>query len=82
MIWQIVKKQVLMLWRNPQQLLLLIGLPIILIAILGTALSSMMDGQSPEIQVKIALIEHSDEKAASRTFYQGSRKDGNPRRRD
>ena len=43
MIWQIVKKQGLLLWRNPGQLLLLIGLPIILIAILGTALSSMMD---------------------------------------
>ena len=45
-----------------QQLLLLIGLPIILIAILGTALSSMMDGQDPEIEVKVAFIEHEDEK--------------------
>ena len=62
MIWQIVKKQGLLLWRNPQQLLLLIGLPIILIAILGTALSSMMDGQDPDIQVKVAFIEHEDEK--------------------
>ena len=62
MIWQIVKKQGLLLWRNPQQLLLLIGLPIILIAILGTALSSMMDSSDPEIQVKVAFIEHEDEK--------------------
>ena len=57
-----VKKQGLLLWRNPQQLLLLIGLPIILIAILGTALSSMMDSSDPEIQVKVAFIEHEDEK--------------------
>jgi len=56
MIWQIVKKQLLLLWRNPQQLLLLIGLPIILIAILGTALGSIMDGQSPEIQVNLIMI--------------------------
>ena len=28
MIWQIVKKQGLLLWRNPGQLLLLIGLPV------------------------------------------------------
>ncbi len=62
MIWQIVKKQGLLLWRNPGQLLLLIGLPIILIAILGTALSSMMEGQDPEIEVKVAFIEHEDEK--------------------
>ena len=62
MIWQMVKKQGLLLWRNPQQLLLLIGLPIILIAILGTALSSMMDSSDPEIQVKVAFIEHEDEK--------------------
>ena len=68
MIWQIVKKQLLILWRNPQQLLLLIGLPIILIAILGTALGSIMDGQSPEIQVKIAMIEHVDEKQQIEQF--------------
>ena len=47
MIWQIVKKQGLLLWRNPGQLLLLVGLPVILIAILGTALSSMMEGRGP-----------------------------------
>ena len=62
MIWQIVKKQGLLLWRNPGQLLLLICLPVILIAILGTALSSMMEGQDPEIGVKVAFIEHEDEK--------------------
>jgi ABC-2 type transport system permease protein len=62
MIWQIVKKQGLLLWRNPGQLLLLVGLPVILIAILGTALSSMMEGQDPEIKVKVAFIEHEGEK--------------------
>lgn len=61
MIWQIVKKQGLLLLRNPQQLLLLIGLPIILIAILGTALSGMMEGSAPDIDVKVGLIEHEDE---------------------
>ena len=67
-IWQIVKKQGLLLWRNPQQLLLLIGLPLLLIAILGTALSSMMDGQDPEIEVKVAFIEHEDEKEQVERF--------------
>ena len=78
MIWQIVKKQGLLLWRNPQQLLLLIGLPIILIAILGTALSSMMDGQDPDIQVKVAFIEHEDEKTQVDRFMRDLDKMGWP----
>ncbi len=78
MIWQIVKKQGLLLWRNPQQLLLLIGLPIILIAILGTALSSMMDGQDPEIEVKVAFIEHEDEKEQVDRFLKKLEKTGIP----
>ncbi len=68
MIWQIVKKQALLFWRNPQQLLLLIGLPIILIAILGTALSSIMDGQSPQVEAKIAFVEHGGEKEQIQQF--------------
>ena len=78
MIWQIVKKQLLILWRNPQQLLLLIGLPIILIAILGTALGSIMDGQSPEIGVKVGMIEHADEKQQVEQFIKDLDKTGIP----
>ncbi|OZU87841.1 hypothetical protein CIL03_14135 [Virgibacillus indicus] len=61
MIGQIIKKQLLLLWRNPMQLVLLAGLPIILIAILGTALSGMMEGGSPNINMKIGFINHGDE---------------------
>ncbi|WP_170875191.1 ABC transporter permease [Virgibacillus pantothenticus] len=61
MIRQIIKKQFLLLWRNPVQLLLLIALPIILIFILGCALSSFMNGDTPEIEAKIAIIEHRSE---------------------
>ena len=78
MIWQIVKKQLLIIWRNPQQLLLLIGLPIILIAILGTALGSIMDGQSPEIGVKVGMIEHADEKQQVEQFIKDLDKTGIP----
>jgi ABC-2 type transport system permease protein len=78
MIWQIVKKQLLIIWRNPQQLLLLIGLPLILIAILGTALGSIMDGQSPEIRVKIAMIEHVDEEQQIAQFIKDLGKTGIP----
>ncbi|MDO6450318.1 ABC transporter permease [Oceanobacillus profundus] len=62
MISQIVKKQALLLWRNPVQILLLVGLPIILIAILSTALGSMMmSGGASNINMKIAFVEHGDE---------------------
>lgn len=61
MIWQIIKKQGLMLFRNPVQLLLLVGLPVILIAILGTALGGTMNGESSPIDVKIAFVDHGNE---------------------
>lgn len=70
MIWQIVKKQGLVLLRNPQQLLLLIGLPIILISILGAALGNLMEGTTPDIQIKVGMIENGDEEAQIERFIQ------------
>ncbi|WP_249870595.1 ABC transporter permease [Oceanobacillus saliphilus] len=61
MIGQIVKKQLLILLRNPVQILLLVGLPIILIAILSMALGGTMSGEAPKINLKIAFLEHGDE---------------------
>ncbi|MUK88817.1 ABC transporter permease [Ornithinibacillus sp. L9] len=71
MTWNIIKKQGLQLLRNPQQLLLLIGLPIILITILGTALSSWMNGENPDIRAKVAFVEHSNEKEQVEQFIDG-----------
>ena len=79
MIWQIVKKQMLMLWRNPVQLFLLLGLPVILIAILGTALSSTMDGGNPEIKVKLAIIEHGNEEQEIEQFLTRLEQSGVPK---
>lgn len=71
MIWQIIKKQGLILLRNPRQLLLLVGLPIILIAILGTALAGMMDDDTtPAIHVKVGILEHEDEEAQTDRFLE------------
>lgn len=70
MIWQIIKKQGLTLFRNPQQLFLLIALPIVLIAILGTALAGFMDGDTVDIDVKVGILEHGDEKAQMDRFLQ------------
>lgn len=80
MIGQIVKKQALLLLRNPIQILLLVGLPIILIAILSTALGGMMmSGESPNIHVKLAFVEHGDEEAEIQRFLGELEDEGMPR---
>ena len=61
MIFQMIKKQFLQFLRNPVEILLLIGLPIILITILGNALGNLIDGGEVDLTFKLALIEHEDE---------------------
>ncbi|WP_339228920.1 ABC transporter permease [Oceanobacillus sp. FSL K6-2867] len=79
MIGQIVKKQVLLLLRNPIQILLLVGLPIILIAILSTALGGMMmSGETANINVKVAFVEHGDEEAEIQRFLEDLYAEGMP----
>ncbi|MFL8939022.1 ABC transporter permease [Rossellomorea oryzaecorticis] len=60
MIVQFIKKQLLMMIRNPQVLLILIGMPLILITILGFALGSVMNGEDVSVKAKVAIIEHGD----------------------
>ncbi|WP_175631839.1 ABC transporter permease [Virgibacillus siamensis] len=61
MIWQILKKTGLTLLRNPFQLLLLVGLPLILILILGAALGGVMSGETSSIHAKVAIVENGNE---------------------
>ncbi|MEN2767795.1 ABC transporter permease [Ornithinibacillus xuwenensis] len=68
MIWKIIKKQALLFLRNPQQLVLLIALPMILIMILGTALGSVMNGEGSPINLKLAFIENDDEQEQVERF--------------
>jgi ABC-2 type transport system permease protein len=75
MLWTIIKKQGLIFIRNPQELLLLIALPIVLISILGTALGGFMEGESSPITVKIALIEHNSETEQVEKFLRDIEKD-------
>lgn len=70
MIGQIVKKQALIFLRNPQLLLLLVGLPIILIAILGASLGGFMSGGTVSIDAKVALLEHGSEEDQVERFIQ------------
>lgn len=78
MIVQIVKKQGLIFLRNPTLLLLLVGLPIILILILGVSLGGMMDGESVKINAKVGLIEHGSEQEQVQTFIHDVENSGLP----
>jgi len=70
MIWEIIKKQGIVFMRNPQQLFLLLMLPIILIAILSASLSGFISGDMVEIEAKVALIEQGDEAEQIENFIQ------------
>lgn len=62
MIWEIVKKQSKIFVRDRQQMLLLLGLPILLIIILSVSLSGFISGDTIEVEANIGFIEHSNEK--------------------
>lgn len=71
MIWAMIKKQGLLLWRNQSHLQLLIGLPILLIAILGFSLSGFMGGDATSsFHVNVALLEHENEEEQVNRFIQ------------
>lgn len=76
MIWAMIKKQGLLLWRNQSHLLLLIGLPILLIAILGFSLSGIMGGGGiTSFHVNVALLEHENEDEQINRFIQSLEED-------
>jgi ABC-2 type transport system permease protein len=68
MIFQMIKKQALLFLRNPVELLLLLGLPVILITILGNALGGFMDGGEVDLTFKMAVIEKENEKEQINRF--------------
>lgn len=70
MIWEIIKKQYITFVRNPQQLFLLLALPIILIIILSISLSGFISGDAIEIEAKVAFIEEENEQKQIDTFIQ------------
>jgi ABC-2 type transport system permease protein len=68
MISPFIKKQFLLLIRNPQELLLLLGMPFILITILGFALGSIMNNNGTNIHAKVAFVEHGNEQEDFKHF--------------
>ncbi|MBM7588063.1 ABC-2 type transport system permease protein [Bacillus pakistanensis] len=58
MYWHLIKKQLLLFIRNPHELLILLGMPLVLISILGIALGGVMQSETPKIEAKVAFVEH------------------------
>ncbi|MFF2753295.1 ABC transporter permease [Psychrobacillus sp. NPDC058041] len=57
-----MKKQFLLFLRSPQELLILLLMPFVLISILGFALGSIMDGDDgPPLKLKVGIVEHTSE---------------------
>ncbi|MEI2404668.1 ABC transporter permease [Niallia taxi] len=58
MFFHMVKKEILMIWRRPRELVVLLLMPFILITILGSALGAIMDGgeDSSSLQAKLLVL--------------------------
>lgn len=78
MIINILKKQGLVFWRNPQQLVLLILLPVLLIIILSFSLGNFIGGESVTIDAKVALIAPGDEQEELSIFMEELKNSGLP----
>ncbi|MEH7382028.1 ABC transporter permease [Bacillus sp. JJ1533] len=78
MIIPFIKKDLLVLVRNPQELLVLVLMPLILIAILGFALGGVMGSGTEAISVKVALIDYSEEQKDIDDFVQKVKAEGLP----
>ncbi|MCC3359007.1 ABC transporter permease [Bacillus sp. REN16] len=78
MIIPFIKKDLLVLLRNPQELLVLVLMPIVLIAILGFALGGVMNGDTETISVKVAFINHGEEQEDIDAFIGKVKAEGLP----
>lgn len=60
MIWTFVKKQLLLIIAKPQELLILLAMPLILTTILSFSLRSFIDGETEALHAKVAFVEYGD----------------------
>ncbi|MEW4309356.1 ABC transporter permease [Rossellomorea marisflavi] len=63
-----IKKQLSLMIRNPQVLLILLGMPILLITILGFALGDIMNGETGAIEAKVGFVVEGDQAAELKEF--------------
>lgn len=68
MLRSFLKKEILLFLRNRQELIILVGMPFLLITILGFALGAVLDGDVQPINAKVALVVHSNEQEELQEF--------------
>ncbi len=72
MFLALIQKQLKLIWRSPQELLVLLVMPIALISIIGFAIGPLLGGNSEALQVNIAIVQHEDEQLALKDFLQNA----------
>lgn len=60
MIWQLIKKELLLFWRRPRELVVLLLMPFVLITILGAALGTINDDETSNLTIKLAIMNNDD----------------------
>lgn len=68
MIFSFIKKDLMIIFRNRQELLVLLFMPLVLISILGFALGGILSNDSVAIQAKIAIVTMDNEEDGMATF--------------
>ncbi|WP_243290872.1 ABC transporter permease [Bacillus sp. FJAT-47783] len=68
MLKAFIKKDLLLSFRNRQELLILLGMPLLLITILGFALGNFMDSDSITLKANVAIIQEGNEKEEIHQF--------------
>lgn len=56
MLWQMIKKELWLIWRRPRELIVLLLMPFVLITILGSALGALDNSGEAEVHAKLAVV--------------------------
>ncbi|MGH2318745.1 ABC transporter permease [Planococcus sp. SE5232] len=72
------KKDILVLFRDRTELVVLLAMPFILIAILGFALSGLLSGNSEVLSMEVAIVQEDDEEQGIQRFAEEIGKSGLP----
>ncbi|WP_054752144.1 ABC transporter permease [Piscibacillus salipiscarius] len=70
-MWNFLKKDILVLMRDRTELAVLLLMPLILTAILGFALGSVMGGSTDAIEARIAIVQEDQVEEGSERFIKG-----------
>ncbi|MEY8345259.1 ABC transporter permease [Niallia circulans] len=70
MLWQMIKKELLLIWRRPRELVVLLLMPFVLITILGSALGALDNDSEIEVKAKLAMVVEDQEQQAQQEIIE------------